>query len=98
MFPACCMARTIFMLLNSGKPCHKHVPKPAILGQAKEVPLAVPIVLLVFCTIAFLPTEAISGFTWPSDDGPYEELAATTPKVSTEPTATTLSASAGVFK
>src|SRR5450432_819372 len=98
MLPACCMARIIFILLNSGKPCHKQVPSPAILGQAKDVPLLVAIVLEGVSTTAFTPTEAISGFTCPSAEGPNDEELATTPLVFTEPTATTLSPSEGTLK
>src|SRR5690348_14889240 len=41
-------AFTMRILLNSGKPCQRQVPNPAILGQAKEVPVPDPIVLLAF--------------------------------------------------
>src|SRR5437762_9252091 len=98
MLPACCIALTIFILLNSGKPCHKHVLMPAILGQASEVPFKAPIVPLDDSTTAFTPTDATSGFICPSEEGPKLEKFPTAPAALTAPTATALSASAGVLR
>ena len=57
------------MLFNSGKACHRQVASPAMLGQAKDVPLPLPIVPAEVSRTAETPTEATSGFTCPSDEG-----------------------------
>src|SRR6476620_4846586 len=88
----------IRILLNSGKPCQRQVPSPAIFGHANEVPLFVPTVLFVFCTNAETPTEATSGFMRPSALGPKLENAPTAPLDETAPTATTLSPSEGAIR
>src|SRR5678810_993981 len=46
ILPASRNALTILILLTSGNACQRIVDKPAILGQAKEVPLPVVTVLL----------------------------------------------------
>src|SRR5436189_1723631 len=70
LLPASFKARMIRILLYSGKACQRQVPNPAIFGVANDVPFDEPIVLLVACTSAATPMDAISGFIRPSAEGP----------------------------
>src|ERR1700741_874638 len=85
----------ISILVNSGNACHKQRISPAILGQEKEVPLPAETFPAVFASVVPWPTETIFGFILPAPLGPQLLNEAILPAISTAPTSTTLSPSAG---
>src|SRR5665647_1607329 len=93
LFSTACI---ISIFVNAGKACQRQVINPAIFGVANDVPFPV-----IICPVGDdkdvpTPTEATAGFTRPSLEGPKLLKLPTMPDVLTAPTATTLSASAGV--
>ena len=58
------------IFVNSGKACNRQVIRPAMFGVANEVPFPVIIVPVVDDKAVPTPTEATSGFTLPSLEGP----------------------------
>src|SRR5688572_5913262 len=84
------------MLFHSRCICHTHAANPATKGHAKEVPDASDIPFLPAAITS--PGAHTSGFSLPSDEGP-QELKSIRMSVygSVPPTASTLSASAGVL-
>ena len=81
--------------VSSGQACHKQATMPHIMGEAKEVPFALPWLPSVRITSAPSPTATISGFIRWSAVFPTDEKGARTASLSTAPTVNTFSASPG---
>ena len=81
--------------VSSGQACHKQATMPHIMGEAKEVPFALPWLPSVRITSAPSPTATISGFIRWSAVFPTDEKGARTASLSTAPTVNTFPASPG---
>ncbi len=78
-----------------GAACMMQATIPAAIGQANDVPLAVPISPFVLITAASLPRVIMSGLMRPSALFPRDEKGARLLSMSTAPTDRTSLASAG---
>src|ERR1035437_5522484 len=91
------MALSNCIFVEVGCACHKHVAIPAVIGPENEVPLKYSISPVPGSpTTAGEPCAATFGFIRPSTLGPRELNPAKFFNESTAPTASVLSASAGV--